>query len=192
MRRAGRAAGERGFTLIEVLVVLGIIGVVVLIAIPNMVRARTRSLMLSQMKQVRQAAMMTRIDAIKGGRQSVLGFTTELGRPALIAWRDDDGDETRDSGEHVIGRWTFSERVTIGGDPTVTLKSLDGGGEGVVFLANGAANPHGDVGEGQGAFLVTDFKGNRFQVRIQGGAGTVTEQMWDGNGWSDRFVHWRY
>lgn len=205
---AERITGERGFTLAEVVVVLAIIGLVVAIAIPNMARARLRSIMLSQMKQVRHAVMMSRMDAIKGGRQTVLGFTTELGRNALIAWRDDNGDETQDPGEQVIGRWTFTERVTIDEDtistgPTRALytltSSLGGGGteKGVVFLANGSCNcsSSGGVGAGMGAFLVSDQNGNLFRVTVHGGAGTVEEHMQDPNGpegWSTRYVNWRY
>jgi len=194
-------ARQRGFTLVEAVVVLLIVGLVVVIAIPNMARARFRAIMLGQMKQVRQAAMVARIDAIRGGRQTVLGLTTELGRPALYAWRDDNGDEQHQTGETVIGRWTFSERVTVAEDTVSsdnrTLRTLTGSGpnKGVVFLPNGVANSHGTAGVGQGGFVVSDVRGNRFRVTIQGGSGTVTEEMQDptaAGGWTTRYVNWRY
>jgi len=195
--RVGNVGRERGFTLVEAAVVLAVIGVIVAFAIPNLFRARVRAIQLSQMKQVRQAVMLTRVDAIRGGRQTVLGFATELGRPALIAWRDDNGDEVRQASEAIIRRWSFSERVTVADDPEIPLRLLTGAGtaKGVVFLANGTVLSDDAGGPtGSGAFRVTDRKDNRFQVEIQGGSGSVTERMWDPDGgtWSDRFVHWRY
>lgn len=182
---------------------VAIIAAVVSFAIPNMVRARIRAVMLAQMKQVREAAMVTRIDAIKGGRQAVLAIRPVNGRPGLVAWRDDNGDqvadatdnnEALDDGERVIGRWAFGEKVTVANDPARTLKALDGGGRGVVFMANGTANSQGTAGVGQGAFLVSDFRGNLFRVTVQGGVGTVTEEMQvAGAGtWTTRFNQWRY
>jgi prepilin-type N-terminal cleavage/methylation domain-containing protein len=186
--------GERGFTLVEALLVLVIIGITMVWIVPNMMRMRIRANTLAQMKQVRQAAMIARMDAIQGGRQTVLA----LDGNGLIAWRDD-GNETRDAGEAVIGRWAFSEKVTVAEDtvstaPTLHLKTLPGGGRGVVFLASGQANSTGTAGVGQGAFLVSDVRGNRFRVIVQGGSGSVNEEMWDPDtsAWSRRTVFWRY
>lgn len=190
---SGPPARVRGFTLIEAVVVLAIIGLMVAFAIPSMARARIRAIMLGQMKQVRQAVMLTRIDAIRGGRQTVLGFTTVLGRQALVAWRDDNGDADQQAGEQTIGRWTFSERVTVADDPDIPLRVLTGSDKGVVFLANGTTlSGFGGGATGAGAFRLNDQNGNSFQVVIQGGSGSVREQMWDGSDWSDRFVNWRY
>ena len=53
-----RMSGKSGFTLVEIMIVVGILGLLAAISIPNFIRARTRSQMgvcLNNLRQIEQA-----------------------------------------------------------------------------------------------------------------------------------------
>ena len=186
---------QRGMTLAETLIVLAIIGAIVLFAIPNMRRSKIRAELLSQMKMVRQAAAVARIHAIRGGSQTVLTEGTVGGKPGLVAWQDANADEVQDADETLVGEWLFTDHVIL--TTTTDLKLLGTTTKrGVVFLPNGIAHSSASegAGAGQGRYLVSDHLGNEFEVRIQGGSGSVIEEMkdFDGTFQPEPFRYWRY
>lgn len=202
--RAGpsRRAGERGFSLMEILVVLALVTVIVAVTVPNLRRSRIRAEMLEQVNMCKQAVAVARIEAVKGRQQVVLGFvgtalyTAEGGE--LRAFVDADGDEVYDAGERILNTWDVSDAVEVRLDGTNPLRDLGGLGsdrgmvirpDGVV-LASTAAAP-----VGQGAYRLQDQFGNVIRLTHFSGAGSVQAEMLvpaTANTWDTNLRHWSY
>ncbi len=201
---------QQGFTLVEALVVVGIIGLIVTVSIPSLRRSRMRAAMLDTVRTFEQATAVSRISAIKrstnvclrilsggGGRQQLSTFR---------AWYDADESETEDAGEELIGNWqirnvdewTFEDSADF---PMYVLNASGGGSDrGIVYLPSGMALSQvaGQAGVGQGAFeyfvWFDSRKWNTFQVSVFGGAGTVRVRMRipGSSNWDSNFAHWEY
>ena len=198
---------QRGFTLVEMMVVLAIITLIVGVTIPNLRRSAVRAELISETKMLRQALAIARIHAVKNSRRVALQFLPDGDQayPDLepFAWLDDNANDTFDNGEEVVGRWALGVTTFLGVDDSSkkVLGSLHQFGTtspfplGVVFLPNGTAIASGNnIGVGEAAVLISDRYDNRIRLTIQGGAGTVVEEMWDyyEEDWSTEFKFWRY
>lgn len=210
MRRRHRQ--EKGFTLIEALVVVGIIGIIVAISIPSLRRARMRAAMLDTVRVFEQATAVSRINAIKRGSNVCLRILSSGGGRQQLstfrAWFDANGNEVEDGGEELVGswqirnadEWSFEES----GDPNLKMHILNasagGTDRGIVYRPDGMAIAAvgNQAGVGEGAFEYFIFydsrKWNTFRISVLGGAGTVQVRMnipgtsnWDAN-----FAHWEY
>jgi prepilin-type N-terminal cleavage/methylation domain-containing protein len=187
---------ESGFTLVELLVVLVLVGIMLLVAVPNLLRAKVRAEMIGQVKMARQAFAVSRINAIRAGQQVGMRMLTIGGARALVAWVDANNNQGLDNGERIVGRWNFRNNFTVGEDSSNRFFLLGGSEPGVLFLPsgaaiveNGATTPIGDA-----ALLIADIKGNVIRLTIRGGTGTLIEEMkvpgtasWDRNA-----RHWSY
>ena len=206
-RQRQRAAG---FTLIEALVVMSIIGLVAAVSIPSLQRARMRASMLEVVRTFEQAAAVSRITAIRRGRNVCLEILADDTRQQLNsfrAWIDANEDEVENAGEEVVGEWQIRRAdewsfEDSGTDPMYVLNAGGGGtARGVVYEPTGMAltEAAGQVGIGEGAFEFFVWydarKWNTFRIGIFGGAGTVRVGMWDyENGRFDfnNFAYWEY
>lgn len=189
---------EGGFTLIEMLVVAAIMSMILVITIPAMRRSMVRAELLGEAKMLRGAVSVSRIAAIKQSRQVTLRFLldNESQKGGLVhAWVDDDADGVKDASEEDVGRWLMDNDMTMKPDGGRQLTLLSGTERGVLFLPNGAAisNSGGTV-VGIGAVIVEDFASNQIRISVQGGSGTVVQEMWDptNSQWSDEIRFWRY
>jgi Tfp pilus assembly protein FimT len=178
------------------MVVMVIIGVVALVGIPNLLRAKVRAEMLGQVKMMRQALAISRINAIKGGRPVAMTMETDGSGQGLVAWVDNNGNEQRDTGERQVGRWVFRPQYTVWEDPTNRFYKLNSARSGVLFLPTGSAIvAEGTTApSGQAAAIISDINGNHIRLRIQAGSGTVIEEMKvpDSSTWDRNTRHWRY
>jgi len=195
-----RPRQARGFTLVEIMTVMVIIGMVALIGFPMMARSVVRARIVSQVGVLKQAVAMARIHALKqGGGVAVRFLTTNAAREGgeVIAWVDGDGDGSYGPpSEILVGRWAVKDNVILKPDPGNALFILGGTARGVLFMANGAAavRENGSVGVGQGAIVVSDHHQNDVRLLILGGTGTVVQEMWDHETgvWSKEMRFWRY
>lgn len=208
MRRPRRR--QRGFTLVEALVVVGIIGVIVAASIPSLRRSRMRAAMLDTVRVFQQAAAVARISAIKRSTNVCLRVLADGNRQQLStfrAWFDDNENEVEDVGEELIGvwqirnadEWRFEESTA---PRRMYILNSSGGGtaRGIVYLPNGMAitTLAGTPGVGEGAFEYFVYqdgrKWNRFRISVFGGAGTVRVLMNvpGTNTWDSNFAHWEY
>jgi prepilin-type N-terminal cleavage/methylation domain-containing protein len=194
-----RPRQARGFTLLEILVVIAIMGLVIAIGYPNMRRSYMRARMMSQVGVLKQAVAVSRATSLKRSRgvaMRLLEANAEQEGGHVIAWVDGNGNRVLDGpAEDVVGRWTVKNRITLKPDPGGGLFPLGESNRGVLFLPNGTAivNESGSVGIGQGSVLLSD-RVNEIRLTIMGGTGTVVAEMWnpDSDTWSRELRHWRY
>ena len=192
----GRA---RGFTLIEIMVVIAIMGMVLAIGYPNMRRSLMRARMMSQVGVLKQAVGMARVTALKRGRGvavRLLESNAEQEGGFVVAWVDLNGNGVHDDPvEDLVGRWTVKDRIVLKPDPSRSLFILGESNRGVLFLPNGTAKSTetGAAGVGRGAVVLSD-RVNEVRLSIMGGTGTVVAEMWDPDAeqWSKNLRHWRY
>jgi prepilin-type N-terminal cleavage/methylation domain-containing protein len=198
---SSRRNRQRGFTLVEIMAVVVIIGLVALIGFPMMTRSVVRARILSEVGVLKQAIAMARIHALKqGGGVAVRFLTTNAPQEGgeVIAWVDVDGDGSYGPPtEILVGRWQVKDNVILKPDPANALYKLGGGtARGILFMANGAAavSETGSVGVGQGAVVVSDHHQNDVRLLVIGGTGTVVTEMWDSEGgvWSKELRFWKY
>jgi prepilin-type N-terminal cleavage/methylation domain-containing protein len=205
-----RRRRESGFTLIEALVVVAIIGTVVAVSIPSLRRARMRASMLEVVRTFENAAAVSRITAIKRGSNVCLRVLADGDRQQLgnfRAWIDTNGNEIEDAGDELIAQWQIrnSDEWSFEEAPNprqmYVFDSAGGGDDrGIVYQPNGMALSAvaGQPGIGQGAFEFFIWfdarKWNTFRVTVFGGAGTIQTEMWDyGNSrWDNNFAYWEY
>ena len=198
-----RQPRERGFTLVEMMVVLVLIFLIVGIPLPNIQRSIARADLLGEVKKVRTALMISRVHAVKNSSRVALRILEDdaVQEGGIIeAWLDDNEDGSP-VGEEIVRRWTVGHTVNIitlepDGDSSLDLFGLAGKNLGVVFLPTGTAIVHdsGDIGVGTGAVVIGDTKRNSIRLTINAGAGTVLQEMWDpiNDVWSTEMKFWRY
>lgn len=205
-RRSSRRSWRRrqaGFTLIELVVVMAIAIVAMAVALPNLIRAKMRAEMLSQVRMTQQAFAIARINAVQGRVPVIVELQSGASGREFFSWKDTGAQaEVYETGEPVVGRWSIPDgKFDVVQDPAGTLRLYRLGGSasrrGVVFLPTGAGivNEAGSVGIGQGGVRISDIKGNEFRLLVQAGTGTVISQMWDPTAatWDEKSTkHWRY
>jgi prepilin-type N-terminal cleavage/methylation domain-containing protein len=196
---------QRGFTLAEMMVVLAVITLIVGVTIPNLRRSAVRAELLGEVQMVRQALAVARIHAVKNSRRVALQLLPDDEQAYQdlepFAWVDDNANDLFDSGEVVVGQWPIAQQIFMGIDDSSkkadALHEFGGAGPplGVVFLPTGTAITTGSsIGVGQAGVIISDKYDNRIRLTIQGGAGTIVEEMWDfyEEDWSTQFRYWRY
>jgi prepilin-type N-terminal cleavage/methylation domain-containing protein len=192
---------EAGFTLIELVVVMAIGIGLMTVALPNLMRAKIRAEMLSHVKMVQQAMVVSRIAAIQRGAPVAMSLEgiSDSGGGVLFAWLDNNANEQEDGGEPRVGEWRVRPQFRITQEAANPLHRLAGAAarRGVVFMPSGVGlvAEGGTLGIGQGGVVITDIKGNQLLLLVQAGTGTVQQAMWDPDvgDWDFKSTrHWRY
>ncbi|MES1241970.1 MAG: prepilin-type N-terminal cleavage/methylation domain-containing protein [Acidobacteriota bacterium] len=160
MKNQERPARERGFTLIEMLVVLAILGIAALLSVPYLSAQIQRSKLLGVVSQVSGQMRLARLDAIKYSRCGIVAIN--LSTRKVNAFSDKDGDCLPDAGEE-IGEVILPKSVIFGAPGNVV------GAASVQGFSALAGNPNMAVFKGDGSIDATGAF--RFQSQQLGSGG---------------------
>lgn len=180
--------GKRGFTIIELVVVLSILGVMLLLATPNIGRWLPRYRLRGAIRNVASTMQLSRMGAIRESRAWYIQFNTAAqtytvfnsGPDAILGNVDDISISTTSLadyptisfGDNGYGSW-LGEEV----------------GDGITFDQNRVVfNPNGTVGPVVGAvvgsvYLRNNVGGASVAAIRWGATGAVRVRHWDGDSW---------
>ncbi len=133
---------ERGFTLIEMLVVLAILGVAMMLAAPYLIAQIQRSKLLGTVSQVSGLMRLARLDAVKNSRCAMVGIT--LSTRKVNAYTDRNDNCLPDAGEE-IGEVILPNSVTF------EAPTGDKGAASVQGFSTWAGNPNAAVFRNDGS-----------------------------------------
>jgi prepilin-type N-terminal cleavage/methylation domain-containing protein len=160
MTNQERPARERGFTLIEMLVVLAILSIAALFSMPYLSTQIQRSKLLGVASQVSGLMRLARMDAIKYSRCAAVGIN--LSTRKVNAYSDRNSNCLPDAGEE-IGEVILPNSVIFGAPGNVT------GAASIQGFSAWAGNPNMALFRSDGSIAATGAF--RFQAQQLGSGG---------------------
>lgn len=171
--------GKRGLTIIELVVVMCILGVMVLIAIPNIGRWLPRYRLRSAARDVASNMQLARLGAIKNNREWALLFNVNGQSYLIISNRGPDGNwGTPDDTEERVVNLSDYRNVRFGDSGH---GPADGGGpvgDGVTFVQKRAEfNPGGT--STAGTVYLQNNRNGAMAIRVDSSTGIIRMWTWD-------------
>jgi len=196
-----RMNSTKGLTLIELTVVMCILGVMVLISIPNIGRWIPRYRLRGATRDLASSMQLARLGAIKDNRK--WGIVFDINNETYRILSDDGGDDawgTADDvgfkGDTIATNWQLSTRslaayrnVSLGDNGYGNWPSGNPVGDGVTFAndwiefkPDGTAGP--EVNGIVGSVYLRNNRGDAACVRVRFSAtGGIEVLHWDGDSW---------
>jgi prepilin-type N-terminal cleavage/methylation domain-containing protein len=141
---------KKGFTLIEIIITMLIIGIVSAIAIPNFSKWREKHQIDGQAQKVYFDLMLARTAAVKSNNDVLVTFN--LVANTYKIHEDTDNDGVEDAGENLKNavlennvQFAYNVGITDTDDNAVTSAVSFGGAQVVVFDSRGQANSSGSI-----------------------------------------------
>lgn len=181
---AGAARRERGFSLLELLIVIAILGLVVALVTPSMMRIIRRGRLQNAASQFGTSLLRARLQAVKRGNNVGLCVTNDTGNPnygEMILFVDTNSDGSYDAGDTVLQGIPMpadsgSKFLQVLIDtPNNNSPSTGSATFSFVFTPFGSAINANSSGQVSEAVYVKDDRGNLLQVSVPvAGSGKVT------------------
>ncbi|MEZ5314473.1 MAG: GspH/FimT family pseudopilin [Thermoanaerobaculia bacterium] len=174
------AAAERGFTLIEALITVAVIGILILITIPAMLGMLNRMQLTGVSRETATLMQVARLEAIKMSAPVEVRYDSTQNR--LIAFLDFDRDGIRNGADRLLSAEVrLPRRVQFRGPGDAApngANAVDGWDDapakpGPTFLPDGSVDR-------VGAFRFMDSGGQIIEVRVETPAtGRIAMKKWD-------------
>lgn len=173
-RAPRRVGGRGGFTLLEVLVVMLIVGIMAALGMPALQEMIHRSRMEGTARDLAVLVQRARLESIQQGVPTVLLIDTTNHR--VRTWVDNDADAELDIGERVLVEQPLPGTIDVQGPSgTMPIEGFDTDSDGgwVVFRTDGSVEKEGNIHLG-------DSRGNFLRLRISPQATANVEiTKWD-------------
>jgi len=189
MRRMTEGNGRRaaGFTLIEALIVITIIGIVAGFGIPRLSTARYKADAAARL--VRMQMQLAQRNAITRQSNQVVNF--DLTNNKVIIVQDYNNNDTLDVNDRQIGRhleegtkfvrptWAGPDGVTPSAAVTGTSLNTFGGLQGVIFRRDGSASTDAMIYVTNRDAVKTEYRA----IQLTQGTGKTDMYKWNGTTW---------
>jgi len=183
---------ERGFTLVEILLVIVLLGIALLIAVPTLHRLQVKSQTSRAVRGADTVFLLARGAALK--RHSPVGIVIKATAPQFTIFEDWDpnnanvatnGNGVKDPSEDLIATRTLGSGVELSSGPSGdTDPKSDLEGTTVFYGQDGALRSAG------GALYLADNRGNVFRILVVAATGAARSEKWTGTTWTPRREQW--
>jgi prepilin-type N-terminal cleavage/methylation domain-containing protein len=116
---------QKGFTLVELLVVLAIAGVIAMIAVPSYQRMLQRVAIDREKSDLLNLMMLARSEAVKRGQNTWVSASVAPWSGTLTVFLDFDGDRIQQPTEPTLGTLGVFQQLTLEGGAALT-SGMDG------------------------------------------------------------------
>ena len=180
---------SRGYTLIELLIVIAIIGLILAVAVPNFQKMQRRMALRAAAGELRSAFHLVRMRAIAHGVNTGVKFLMQDGVWHFATYEDGDGDGVRNDDikkgiDKLIARprivFSQSQIVTIG-LPGFPFKDADGDKvKSAVTFNQTTLCSFSPIGQATpGTIYITDNDGELWCVRVYGATAKIRSLRYD-------------